>query len=94
MEVTFIQNQTVLQSVIDAILVVSKQRATPDDQLFADLGLDSLDVVDVQMTLEEMYGKNVDWDKFWEPRRFDWLETMSYSATVRDLAEFLEGEVG
>jgi acyl carrier protein len=48
-----------LQSAYDVVKKGAPRTLTPDDRLVADLGLDSLDLIDVVSVLEEVFSSQV-----------------------------------
>jgi acyl carrier protein len=55
-----------IQDIIIRQLDVQRDQLTPEARILADLGADSLDVVEISMTLEELFGVAIpdeQWDK-------------------------------
>jgi len=67
-----------MREAIAAQFEIDPERITRDTDLMTDLGADSLDLVELIMTLEEEYGVNVIDDSIYEQK------------TVGEIADFIE----
>ncbi len=52
---------------------IPPEKVVPEAQLYTDLGLDSIDAVDLVVTLQDMAGRKVDADRFRTIRSVDQL---------------------
>ena len=52
---------------------IPPEKVVPEAQLYTDLGLDSIDAVDLVVTLQDMVGRKVDADRFRTIRSVDQL---------------------
>lgn len=67
-----------IAEILSEQLGISKDKIKPDSDIVKDLGADSLDVVELLMTLEDNTGKTIPEDKVTEVK------------TVNDVAKLLE----
>ncbi|HHX89635.1 MAG TPA: acyl carrier protein [Paracoccus sp.] len=61
--------ETRARQIVCATLGVDPDRVTHDAALIADLGADSLDIVEICMALEEAFGNRID---AWLPEQMQW----------------------
>ena len=67
-----------IREALSAQFEIDPEKITPETDIMADLGADSLDLVELIMTLEEEYGVSVVDDSVYEHK------------TVGDIASFIE----
>ena len=76
------QERTRVEDILVDVLDVTREQLTPDAKIQADLGADSLDIVDIAMKVEEEFGVTL-------PE-----ENLDRIVTVEDLSDALAATLG
>ena len=77
-----------LADTLAAFKLVLRQEVDPDAALFKDVAMDSLDLMEVTTTLEEVYGTR-DWEPFFEAAMTRFAINQHPALTARMIAEFV-----
>lgn len=73
-----------IQNILMQQLDISRERLTEDAAIMADLGADSLDVVEISMNLEERFNLTIPDDQ--------WERVKTVGDLYAAMSEFLDGE--
>jgi acyl carrier protein len=76
------QERTRVEDILVDVLDVTREQLTPDAKIQADLGADSLDIVDIAMKVEEEFGVTL-------PE-----ENLDRIVTIEDLCDALAAKLG
>lgn len=77
-----------LKDTLAAFKLVLHQEIDPDAELFRDVPLDSVDLVEVTITLDEVYGER-DWQPLFDATGIRWTLGEHPALTARMVAVFL-----
>lgn len=78
-----------LRDVLAAFRTIIHQDVSADDALFRDVAMDSLDLIEVTIALDEVYGER-DWQPLFEQAGTRFAINQQPALTPRMMAEYLE----
>lgn len=78
-----------MSDVLSAFKCVLKREVDPDAALLQDVAMDSVDLLEVTIVLDEVYGER-DWEPLWDQTKTRFIFNEHPALTARMIAKFLE----